>query len=303
MVPLRRKSPYPRRAFAAAGTLLLGTFPAACCCGARTGLREPIVERVAYVGTPGAGSDETLVYIRTETPGFSERVIFPVPSANDDSWPAWSPQGNALAFSRWTGGEASIFVAEVTTGGAMGTPRRVIRHREANRLDKQISWGTNGLLAYHEDGAIWTIPASPPPGTAATRVTPEDMTAQHPSWSWDGRMVFAVTDGSGASVLHVRERDGNIHSLGVLGEEPNWSDRHHAIVFSRGGDVIYRSMATGAERVVATNGSDPAFGPESREIAFVRDGRIFLCDAAGGNERPVSDGPNDRHPAWSRLEF
>lgn len=303
MVSLRRRGSYPRRALAALGTLLLATFPAACCCGARTGLREPIVDRVAYVGTPGPGPDETLVLIRTDAPGFPERVIFPVPSANDDSWPAWSPRGDALAFSRWTGGEASIFVVGLTLGGTMETPRRVVRHREVNRLDKHISWGTNGLLAYHENGAIWTIPAAAAPGTAPTRITPVGMTAQHPSWSWDGRMVFAVIAGSGASVLAVRETDGTINSLGVLGEEPNWSDRHHAIVFSRRGDVIHRSMATGAERVVATNGSDPVFGPGSREIAFVRDGRIFLCDAAGGNERPVSDGPRDRHPTWSRLQF
>lgn len=301
IIPFKRRASYLRLGLGAVGTLILGTLLAACF-GARTGLREPIVDRVAFVGTPEGGPEETLVIVRTDMPTPVERAIFTIPTADDDSWPAWSPRGDALAFSRWNGGESSIFVVDMPLGRPQGTPRRVVRHRNPNRLDKHISWA-GGVLAYHDDGAIWTIPASATFGTAPARLTPIGMTAQHPSWGWDGRMVFAVTAASGLSVLHIRERDGTIGSMSVVGEEPTWSDRVNAIVFTRRGDVIYRSMTTGAERVVAVNGSDPTFGPESREIAFVRDGRIWLCDVAGGNERPVTDGPRDRQPTWSRLQF
>jgi hypothetical protein len=282
----------------AIGSILLPALLLSC--GARTGLRTPIVDRLAFVGA-GATARGELAYTRTDSPELGERTIFEAPNPHDDSWPAWNPRGDSLAFSRWTAGDATIQVVGLTR--PPGGPRRVVCHREASRLDKQISWGWNGILAYHEGGAIWTIAASAPAGTAPVRITPAGITAQHPSWSRDGRLVFAGRVAGLPATLHVVERDGSIRSLGVTGEEPNWSDSRDAIVFSRGGNVIHLEVSSGVERVVAVGGRTPVFGPGSREIAFVREGRIWICDRFGDHQRPVTAGPQDRHPTWRRQEF
>jgi hypothetical protein len=59
-----------------------------------------------------------------------------------------------------------------------------------------------------------------------------------------------------------------------------------------------RRLAGGGERLIMEGARTPKFGPSPNELAFTKDGRIWVSDGTGGGAHPITDGPNDRQPAW-----
>jgi hypothetical protein len=274
------------------------------CTGARTGPLGPVVDRIAFAGIFSAANQRgALYFVRTDSPG-PERRFRDDPDL-DASWPTWNPDGSSIVFAGWRAGDARIFVMNVTIDGrAPSAPRPLALIRGSNRLEQQTAWGRNGLIAYHDDGAIWTLPANAGLSTRPVRRTAVGIVARHPAWSLDGRLAFTVLDASQSPTITILRRDlTTTEASGIPGDEASWSDTYHWLLFTRGGNIVLRDLMSGSERTVISDGAQPVFGPESREIAFVRGGRIWVCDLNGGNAHPVSDGPNDRNPSWGRLDL
>ena len=284
----------------AVGLLTLASVGCGGFGGARTGPRVDDVDKIAYTSAQGANDHRGAIrYVRTDVadPFGPHEVI--AGTLFDASWPAWRPDGAALAFSGWRAGTSGIFVVDVTVGGQISTPPRLLhRHMDSNRLDKQMSWGTNGLIAFHDGGAIFTVPAATP-GPAVRRTLPS-MVASHPSWCADGQLAFELTDASGTHVA-LMSRDFASTQLLTNGSEPHCGARYFAVVLTRGNDIFYRDLRSGAERLVIRGGSQPSFGPEGRQIAFVRDGQIWVCGLNGEDAHAVTSGTEDRQPYWGRI--
>ncbi len=270
------------------------------CGGARTGPREPFADRLAFIGHAGSNDARGRVYfVRTDTEGPTDRRAITQPP-EDTSWPSWNPNGGSLVYASWSSGRQSLFTVNVGLGGDVSAPRAVVRSVEPNRIDKHTSWGPDGLIAYHNLGRIWTIPFV---GGTPTPRTPESIVATDPAWSSDGRLAFVEASPAGPTIrILARDLVTDVTpSGGIPGENPAWSPDGFLLAFGSGGDIFTRVVGTGEERLVVTNGEDPCFDPSGHQIAFVRDGRIWVVGRDGSAPRQMTDGPNDRHPTWSRL--
>lgn len=97
-----------------------------------------------------------------------------------DAFPAWSPDGQTLAYSSDRSGTFEIHLRAVAVGG-----RREALTSDGQR-NVQPDWSPDGrLIAYHSvrRGGIWIVPVN---GGAARQVSPF---GSRPTWSPDGRQI------------------------------------------------------------------------------------------------------------------
>lgn len=181
-----------------------------------------------------------------------------------DLQPAYSPQGDALAFVSDFSGAQEIYVRDL---GAAGIETAVTNDGAQN---VQPAWSPDGrLLAYHSNrqGGIWIVPAR---GGIPRQVA---ATGSRPAWSPDGRrlafqsdeqidvtpMAFAVQSGS---TLWIVNADGtDLHELTSASHPvgghaaPAWSRDGRLIAFSNsdagaGGGLWLLDLATREPRVL-----------------------------------------------------
>jgi Tol biopolymer transport system component len=121
------------------------------------------------------------------------------------------------------------------------------------------------------------------------------------------RLLFDAKLGGGARVGVVGTDGAGLRWLTEQGADCAYADPSPdgaAIAFVRTrdgrGDVVVRTLADGAERVLASNGTLPRFSPDGRTIAFARSrsftGGVWVVPAAGGEPRRLTE--SGSWPAW-----
>lgn len=138
--------------------------------------------------------------------------------------------------------------------------------------------GTNGRIAFYDNGDIWTIT---PAGTGVARLTTNINTEGNPAFSPDGsRIAYEFFGG-----IWVMDSDGSDQRKLTNGtaadQDPAWSADGTRIVFSRsvssGRSDIWAMNADGSGPRNLTNTSEnserePAFSPKGDKIAYTRVG-------------------------------
>jgi TolB protein len=187
-----------------------------------------------------------------------------------DAFPAWSPDGTRLAFTR-AGGSASdldgIFIVNADGTGEVQVP--------GVGPEPELAWSPdgaeiafNGIASIHVDG------------TGARTITSRAETQSDPAWSPDGtRIAYGCVDPvTGSQEICVVNRDGSSDAFFTqtgppAGEiQPTWSPDGAFIAFAgrRGPDfnnnleIVVRNVATGEETLVTQVGADdthPSWGP------------------------------------------
>lgn len=129
----------------------------------------------------------------------------------DDSWPAWSPDGNALAFQSKRGAHTEIFVAD-RRGKNL---RRLIDTGEHQAYGP--AWAPDGqrIAYYLEKGdgkdQVHVVRAD---GTGDTDVTQDGFNNIFPGWIPDGRIVYGQDRKEGpARAVTVRPEGGGKQPL------------------------------------------------------------------------------------------
>lgn len=214
------------------------------------------------------------------------------------AFPAWSPDGTRIAFSRAGATDLELWVMD-----ADGTGQQKIGIGFGPR------WSPDGSrIAFNGDpidlGSLWVVNAD---GTGAARLSPTG--GRSPSWSPDGaRLAFErAKPGSGGArpELAIIGVDGSDpHGLADA-VDPDWSPDGRWIAASAWSEpaLLLIDPDAGASSTpvrLPGGGNVPAWSPDGSRIAFVSGGDLYVATLGGGWERITTGLPVfPRPPAWS----
>ena len=267
----------------------------------RTASPRSPAENLTYVGWLGArrllfsarirGNDFDLYTMRPDRSGLRRVTSSPA----QESQPAWSPNGQRLAFVR-SGAQDSLCI--VTLGAARP------RCRTSQMALDRPAWSPNGReLAYVCDTELCL---SAPDGSDAHVVERDQAVAPHGvSWSPNGReLVFASRPPDGALWL-LDIQSGALKQLTAPrnDSQPAWSPVGRQIVFRRGFaiDTVDPLVGEASVQEILPGYLHPAWSSDGRRVVFDNDDRLFV---AGPDDRSITAltrplvGSRDAYPAW-----
>jgi TolB protein len=252
--------------------------------------------------------------------------------------PAWSPDGQKVAFARWRdprgiyvidedgSNETLLFgwsQAKAPAWSPDGSRIVFTRQYGGREEDVEVSiWG------FH-----WTLPAHPWWKLGLVRLEDRYFTdllcydhSFSPTWSPDGKVIAYDSDYG----LHLTSEDGSIGgqfydrslyalSTDVRDTSPAWSPDGTQIAFMFNQHdhwEIYVMNADGSNRVRLTkeepfagrppHNVSPAWSPDSRHIAFFtdRNGKweLYVMNADGSNQRPLFETAPSTESILSKAE-
>jgi TolB protein len=229
------------------------------------GVRGAFATRIAYVAVDGTPPAQHYQLIVADADGENAHVIlesrFPIMS------PAWSPDGQWLAYVSFENKRSGVYVQLVRTG-----ERRLVSARA----------GVNGAPAWSPDGKRLALALSGSDGSPAiyvldlatqalTRITDDPSIDTEPEWTPDGRSLYFTSDRAGSPQIYEISAQPGAHPKRIT-FEGNYNAR-------------------------------PRISPDGTELAMVTldDGnyRIAVQDLHGGTVRVLSHGRLDESPSFA----
>ncbi|MGH7508285.1 MAG: LpqB family beta-propeller domain-containing protein [Gemmatimonadales bacterium] len=270
-------------------------------------------------GTSGAAASRLLfvsngrVY-RADTDGHDMVPI--TPAGQTALSPAWSPDGQRVAFTNLGEGRGGVIVQTLSTGATFVVPGS----QTALNITPAFSPDGRTLAFAHSDERgtdIYT--ANVVERCCAQRLTVGRFADNlSPTFSPDGRRIAFISTRAGPPQLYVMAADGTDQELlapfdfGATGSSnaPEWSPDGARVVFHRevsGSPQIFLVDVAGRRvRQLTSSGrnEDPTWAPDGRHVAFVSDrsGRrqIWIVDIETGRVRQLATPGAARLPSWSR---
>jgi TolB protein len=229
------------------------------------GVRGAFATRIAYVAVQGQAPHQHFQLIVADADGESPRVV--LDSGQTIMSPAWSADGQWLAYVSFESGVSAVYVQRVRTG-----ERRMVSARA----------GVNQAPAFSPDGRSLALTLSGTGGNldiwlldlatqALTRLTDDPAIDTEAAWSPDGKSIYFTSDRAGSP---------QIYKLTLANPQ-----RVQRITF----DSPYSAR--------------PRLSADGKELAFVtRDGanyRIAVQELASGTVTVLSHGRLDESPSFA----
>ena len=229
-----------------------------------TGIPGAFSTRIAYVAVDGQPPSQRYRLIVADADGYNPRTV--LESREPIMSPAWSPDGQSLAYVSFEGRVSAIYVQRLTTG-----ERRRVSARAG--INGAPAWSPDGrklALTLSRDGNldIYTLELAT---QTLTRITSDEAIDTEAEWARDGQSLYFTSD-----------RAGNAQIYRVALDE-----------------------ARKAQRVTFTNGYNarPRLSPDGKDLAMVtldRGGyRIGVMDLGSRNLKVLTSGREDESPSFA----
>lgn len=230
-----------------------------------TGIRGAFSTRIAFISVEGTPPQQRYKLIVADADGENQQVIT---SSNEPLMsPAWSPDGQSLAYVSFENKVSAIYVQTLRTG-------------ERRRVSARA--GINGAPAWSPDGSTLALTLSRKDGDVdiytlqladqtLTRMSFDPGIDTEPTWSADGRKLYFMSDRAGGPQIY--EVDVN---------QPNRASR---VTFE------------------GSYNARPRLSPDGKQLAVVHldrgNFRIATVDLASKAVRVLTDGRQDESPSFA----
>ncbi len=274
------------------------------------GVRGAFATRIAYISVLGHLPDRKYQLIVADADGMNPRVV--TESQEPLMSPAWSPDGQSLAYVSFEERLPTIYVQVLKTG-----ERRQVSARA----------GVNQAPAWSPDGKKLALTLSTRDGNldiyildlatqAITRITDDPGIDTEPQWSNDGQNLYFTSDRAGGPQIyrigiHPGDKPRRLTFQGSYNARPRVSPDESQLAFVTQEDGAYHiatlDLRGRGDVQVLTHGRfdvSPSYAPNGAVILYAsRDrgrGVLALVSADGRvQERLVSSEGEVQEPAWS----
>lgn len=273
------------------------------------GIRGAFATRVAYVSVDGSPPAQRYRLIVSDADGADSRVI--LESHQPVMSPAWSADGQWLAYVSFENKRSAIYVQQVSSG-----ERRLVSGRV----------GINGAPAWSPDGHKLLVTLGGSNGNPnlyildlgtqqLTRLTDGPAIDTEGAWSPDGQSVYFTSDRSGGPQIFRQgiepgARPRRITFNGNYNARPRLSPDGTQLVMVTQDGANYRiavqDLANGAVRILSHGRLDasPSFAPNGAMVIFsgVEGGHSILQRVSVDgltSQRLRADSADVREPVWA----
>jgi len=274
-----------------------------------TGIRGAFSTRIAFISVEGAPPQQRYKLIVADADGENQQVIA---SSNEPLMsPAWSPDGQSLAYVSFESKASAIYVQTLRTG-----ERRRVSARS----------GINGAPAWSPDGTTLALTLSRKDGDVdiytlnltsqlLTRMSFDPGIDTEPAWSADGSKLYFMSDRAGGPQIYEVDvaqpnRATRVSFEGSYNARPRLSPdgKQLAVVHLDRGNyrIAVIDLASRAVRVLTQGRQDesPSFAPNGAALIYATQdrGRGVLATASVDGrvqQRLAASSGQVREPVWS----
>jgi TolB protein len=273
-----------------------------------TGIPGAFSTRIAYVTVDGRPPSQRFRLVVADADGYGPRTI--TESSEPIMSPAWSPDGQNLAYVSFEGKASAVYVQRLATGD---------RRRVSARM------GINGAPAWSPDGSKLALTLSRGANLdiyvlelatqALTRITSDGAIDTEPEWSRDGSSLYFTSDRAGSAQVY-RVDVGSPQDVQRLTFTNGYNARPRLapdgqslalVTLDRGAyRIAVFDLKTRSVRVLTDGQQDesPSFAPNGAAVIYAtragKRGTLAMASADGRFQQRLSSDTGDvREPVWS----
>lgn len=220
--------------------------------------------------------------------------------------PAWSPDGQWLAFTSFLRGQPQLLLLKPTEGYL----KPISTLPGVNTSPSFSPDGSRIAFAAGADGNtdVYVVPVA---GGSPERLTSSRAIDTQPAWSPNGRQIAFTSTSAGSPQIYLMDAEGSsVRRLTVgdtYADEAAWAPDGVRLAYTsfigNRFQIAILDLRTNARSVVAAAGNNesPCWSPDGTMLAFVSDRtgkkQIYVTDPEGKPRQVTTEG-NNLQPAW-----